>query len=167
MAANSEARLTTGGEQAAPSWRRRLWRYGPLGIWLVVIFCASTSALSAANTSRIIEPLLRWLLPHITEAQLANAHFIVRKCAHFTEYAVLALFAARAFLTSTKDLLHRRWLISALVLVAVYALLDEYHQAFVPTRTPSIYDSMIDTAGGTTALIILALWRRRKRMKDE
>ena len=149
-----------------PSWRSRLWRYGPLGLWLAFIFFASTGAMSAANTSRIIEPLLRWLFPNITEAQLLGAHFAVRKLAHFSEYAVLALLAARAFLSSTKDLLHRRWLISALVLVAVYALLDEYHQSFVPTRTPSIYDSMIDTAGGATALVALALWRRRKRMKN-
>src|SRR5438067_12312857 len=146
MAANSEVGLTTSGGQAAPSWRTRLWRYGPLLLWLAFIFFASTGALSAVNTSRIIEPLLRWLFPNITEAQLLGAHFAMRKLAHFTEYAVLALLAARAFLSSTKNLLRRRWLISALTLVAVYALLDEYHQAFEPTRTASIYDSMIDTA---------------------
>jgi len=56
MAANSEVRLTTNDGHAAPSWRRRLWRYGPLGLWLAFIFFASTGALSAANTSRIIEP---------------------------------------------------------------------------------------------------------------
>jgi VanZ family protein len=163
MAANSEVGLTTSGGQAAPSWRRRLWRYGPLLLWLGFIFYASTNSFSAANTSRIIEPLLRWLAPNITKAQLLSAHFIVRKCAHFTEYALLALLAARAFLSSTKHALRHRWLISTLVLVAVYALLDEYHQAFVPTRTPSIYDSMIDTAGGLTALVVLALWRKKRR----
>ena len=146
----------------APSWRSRLWRYGPLLLWLAFIFFASTGALSAANTSRIIEPLLRWLFPNITAAQLAGAHFIMRKFGHFSEYAVLALLTARAFLSSTKHALYHRWFICALVLVAVYALLDEYHQSFVPTRTASIYDSMIDTAGGATALVALALWRRRK-----
>src|SRR5947209_6961755 len=162
MAAQSElGRAAT--NRLTPTWRRRLWRYGPLVVWLAFIFYASTGALSATNTSRIIEPLLRWLFPNITEAQLLGAHFVIRKLAHFTEYAVLALLAARAFLSSTKDLLHRRWLISALALVAVYALLDEYHQAFVPTRTASIYDSMIDTAGGATALVALALWRMRRR----
>src|SRR5437763_4423490 len=117
----------------APSWRSRLWRYGPLLLWLTFIFFASTGALSAANTSRIIEPLLRWLFPNITAAQLLGAHFAMRKLAHFTEYAVLALLAARAFLSPTKDLLRRRWFISVLVLVAGYALLDEYHQSFLPS----------------------------------
>ena len=145
-----------------PSWRNRAWRYGPLLLWLAVIFYASTGAFSAANTSRIIGPLLRYLFPAITDAQLATAHFITRKLAHFTEYALLALLAARAFLPSTNALLRRRWFWCALLLVATYALLDEYHQSFVPTRTPSIYDSMIDTAGGATALVLIA-WRRRRR----
>jgi VanZ family protein len=150
---------------AAPSGRNRLWRYGPLVVWLAFIFFASTGELSAANTSRIIGPLLRWLFPNITEPQLLRAHFLTRKLAHFTEYAVLALLAARAFIPSSKDLLHRRWLTSALVLVAVYALLDEYHQTFVPSRTGSIWDSMIDTTGGATALIALALWRARRQRR--
>jgi VanZ family protein len=146
----------------ASSWRNRLWRYGPLVAWLGFIFFASTGALSAPNTSRIIGPLLRWLFPNLTAAQLLSAHFITRKLAHFSEYAVLALLAARAFIPSTKRLLRRRWLLSALLLVAAYALLDEYHQTFVPARTGSIWDSMIDIVGGATALVLLALWRARR-----
>ncbi len=153
--------------QVAPSWRNRLWRYGPLILWLALIFLASTGALAASNTSRIIGPLLRWLFPHITEMQLLRAHFVTRKLAHFSEYALLALLAARAFIPSTRRWLHRRWLLSALVLVAAYALLDEYHQSFVPSRTASIWDSMIDTAGGTTALIILARWRARRAHRNK
>lgn len=151
--------------QVAPSWRNRVWRYGPLVVWLALIFLASTGALAAPNTSRIIGPLLRWLFPHITETQLLRAHFLTRKLAHFSEYAVLGLLAARAFIPSTRAWLSRRWLLSALVLVATYALLDEYHQSFVPTRTASIWDSMIDTAGGATALSLLAWWRWRRRKR--
>ncbi len=145
-----------------PTWRNRLWRYGPLLLWLGFIFYASTGAMAASNTSRIIGPLLHWLFPDITGPQLLRAHFITRKLAHFSEYALLALLAARAFSTSTRASLHRRWFISALLLVVVYALLDEYHQSFEPTRTASIWDSAIDISGGATALVVLALWRRRR-----
>jgi VanZ family protein len=51
--------------------------------------------------------------------------------------------------------LRRRWFLVALLLIAVYALLDEYHQSFVPSRTGTIYDSLIDTAGGLTGLILI------------
>lgn len=144
-------------------WRERVWRYGPLLVWMLLIFLFSTGGMSASNTSRIIRPVLLWLFPDISEERLALVHFLVRKAAHFTEYAVLALLAARAFLGSSREILQRRWFAASLVLVLVYALSDEYHQRFVPTRTGSIYDSLIDISGGLTALLCLTLWRRRKQ----
>jgi VanZ family protein len=140
-----------------------LWRYGPLVLWLGFIFLASTGMMAASNTSRIIRPLLLWLDPNISEAAIAWVHFAVRKAAHFTEYAVLALLAARAFAGASRNWLREHWMVAALVLVALYALTDEFHQTFVPSRTGSIYDSMIDTAGGFTALMLYWLWRKWRR----
>ena len=142
--------------------RGRFWRYGPLLVWMLVIFLASTGELSAPNTSRILRPLLLWLFPNISEERLMSAHFFVRKAAHFTEYAILAFFAARAFITSSHATLRRAWFFVALLLVVLYSLSDEYHQSFVASRTGSIYDSLIDIAGGLTSLAAFALWQRRK-----
>jgi VanZ family protein len=159
--------LETGEQRQA--WGR-IWRYGPLFVWVAFIFFASTAEFSAANTSRIIGPLLRWLFPSISEERLAFAHFLIRKAAHFTEYAILAWLAARAFYTSSGQTLHRRWLLISLALVVLYALSDEYHQSFVASRTASIYDSLIDMSGGLTALLLYALLHRRKinrKIRDE
>ena len=144
-------------------WRSRIWRYAPLVVWMAFIFLFSTGGLSASNTSLIIRPLLLWLFPDISEERLALAHFMVRKAAHFTEYAILALLAARAFTGSSQKTLRRRWFLAALLLVVVYALSDEYHQTFVPARTGSIYDSFIDMSGGLTALLFFTLWRKRQQ----
>jgi VanZ family protein len=141
----------------------RAWRYGPLLLWMGFIFFASTAQFSASNTSRIIRPLLVWLFPNISEESLTFAHFIVRKLSHLTEYAILSLLAARAFSTSLHQSLRRQWFLFSLLLVAVYALSDEFHQRFVPARTGSIYDSLIDITGGFIALTLLALWRKAKR----
>jgi len=149
--------------QGSSSWRGRLWRYAPLVGWIGFIFFASTGAMSASNTSRIIAPLFKWLFPAITEAQLLFVHFAVRKTAHFVEYAVLALLAARAFIPSTRRRLRRGWFIAALALVVSVALLDEFNQSFNAARTGTIWDSLIDISGGATALAILSLWRVRKR----
>lgn len=145
-------------DKANRSTRQRLWRYGPLLLWLVFISFASTSEFSAANTSRLVRPLLLWLFPNIGEARLAAAHFLTRKAAHFTEYAVLAFLARRAFITSSHEFIQRYWFQQGLLLVVIYALLDEFHQSFVPSRTASIYDSAIDIAGGLTVLLILKLY---------
>ena len=133
---------------------RRLFRYGPVLIWMGVIFYASSADFSADNTSRIIRPLLGWLFPSISSESFVLVHVITRKCAHFAAYAILAFLAARAFRSSSTELLRSRWFAAALVLVICYAFLDEFQQSFVPSRTASIYDSMIDVAGGTSLLLL-------------
>jgi len=143
------------------SSHHRLARYGPLVVWAALIFIGSGSALSASNTSVILRPVL-WLFPHASEATLALIHFLVRKAAHFTEYAILALFAARAFRTSAREFLRTRWFWVSLLCVVAYSLSDEFHQSFVLSRTASIYDSMIDSVGGFVALTML--WRRSRKM---
>jgi VanZ family protein len=136
-------------------------RYAPLVIWLAFISFASSDSFSATNTSRIIGPLVLWLFPNTTVQQLDVIHFVTRKLAHFTEYAVLGILAARAFRTSPGPTIRRRWLLISLSVVAVYALVDEYHQSFVPSRTASIFDSLIDISGGLVALGIIN-WRYRR-----
>jgi VanZ family protein len=101
------------------------------------------------------------LFPNTSPDTLAVVHLVTRKIAHFTEYAILGFLAARAFRTSPQPALRQRWFLICAGLIVVYALMDEYHQSFVPSRTASIYDSMIDMAGGLTALLIV-----RKRAAD-
>jgi len=141
---------------------RFLSRYLPLVAWLVFISYASSDSFNAGNTSRIIGPLVLWLFPNATPETLGVIHIITRKVAHFTEYAILSYVAARAFRTSPRPALANRWFVAALALVVAYALLDEYHQSFVPSRTSSIYDSFIDMAGGLTALLLI---RRRHKSR--
>jgi VanZ family protein len=138
----------------------RLRRYGPVVAWVGVIFFFSTSGFSAPNTSRIVRPLLLWLFPDMDEPTLAAAHGFVRKAAHFIEYAVLALLAARAFLTSSRAGLRRRWPAAAFALVAACSVLDEFHQSLLAARTGTVYDSLLDMSGGAAALALLAAWRR-------
>jgi len=136
----------------------RLSRYLPLIVWLAFISFASSDEFSASNTSRIIGPLVLWLFPNTSADTLATIHFLVRKLAHLSEYAVLGILAARAFRGSSHLTLRRHWFLAAFMLVVLYALLDEFHQVFVPSRTASLTDSLIDMTGGLTALLVL---RRR------
>jgi VanZ family protein len=126
-------------------------------VWLVFISFASTSGFSAANTSQIFRPVILWLFPTLSESRLETLHFLVRKMGHFTEYAVLGFFAWRAFVTSSNEFIQRHWFQLGSGLVVFYALLDEFHQRFEPTRTGSIYDSGIDVAGGLTVLLFCKL----------
>jgi VanZ family protein len=133
---------------------------------MAVIFFASTGEFSAANTNLLIKPILRWFFPNLSNERVAALHFFIRKCAHFTEYAILGWLVARAFIASSRGALRRHWLADGIVFIGVYALTDEFHQSFVASRTASIYDSLIDLSGGVVALILVAVfrWRRKRRV---
>lgn len=140
----------------------------PTLLWMALIFCASADSHSSERTSRIIIPLLHWLFPHLSPVRAEAIHHFIRKCAHFSEYAFFALLVRRTLTHALcRGLSTWSWrLFGAVVgLVFLYASSDEFHQSFVPTRTPAIKDVMIDTAGGTVGLLAAWLWHltREKR----
>ncbi len=149
------------GKPSPSATPQRIWRYGPLLVWLLFISFASTSGFSAANTSQLFRPLVLWFFPTLSESQLETLHFLMRKMGHFTEYAVLGFLAWRAFATSSNEFIRRRWFQLGSALVVIYALLDELHQRFEPTRTASIYDSAIDILGGLTVLLLCRIFDAR------
>ena len=124
---------------AEPPQPAPLGEWIPVILWGVLIFTLSTATFSAANTSKVIDPMLRWLIPGITAASVDVCHMLVRKAAHFTEYGILFWLLVRG------PMAQRPWL--ALMLCVVYALTDEGHQVFVPGRTASLYDVALDSTG--------------------
>src|SRR5438094_9992560 len=105
--------------------------------------------MSAEHTSRIIGPLLHWLFPTISPFTILRVQFFMRKLAHVSEYAVLAVLLYRAFVHTV--LRGRRALSAGLVLLlcAVYASTEECHHAFVPSGTASLLDVMLDICCAT------------------
>ena len=134
-------------------WLARWW---PALAWAVVISLFSTGTFTSENTSRIIIPLLHWLFPAAPEATLRFMHHIIRKCGHFTEYFVLSLLILQG-IRAGRHGTRLAWAAVAILLVAGYAALDEFHQSFVPGRTPAVSDVLLDTSGGITAQAVAAL----------
>src|SRR5438067_13336209 len=139
----------------------RYWM--PAIIWMALIFVGSTDVLSAQHTSRFLVPFLRWLDPQISLAALAQIQFAIRKLGHLTEYAILAMLLWRALRSGA------RWQVkmSILFLVAalasaIFAASDEFHQSFVPSRTASPTDVMIDICGTLIGLSICRMFAKRR-----
>src|ERR1043166_7505203 len=128
----------------------------PVLAWMIFIFIGSTDLLSAEHTSRFIGPFLRWFAPDVSDATIASVQLVVRKCAHLTEYAILAALLCRALRQSRHP--------GAFIIAAVYAALDEFHQSFVASRTASPGDVLIDCIGAMIGVLLFgALLRRRNR----
>lgn len=134
----------------------------PVALWMGFTFLMSTDTFSAQNTSRIIEPILKFLFPTISAHSLQLAHFVVRKLAHVTEYSILALLLFRAFRAGSTEPHSVRWVLSSLTIVALFASSDEFHQTFVPSRGPSVVDVGIDTFSGIISLTIAWLRHRHR-----
>jgi VanZ family protein len=138
----------------------RLTIWLPPLAWMGAIIWFSGGDFSAENTGSILGPLLRWLLPWASPAQIDALHGTVRKAAHVAEYAALATLW---FITFTRE---RGWSTrtaarAALLISIGWAFLDELHQATQPSRTASIADVGYDAAGALLASIVArAGWRR-------
>jgi VanZ family protein len=130
-----------------------------------VIFLASTDIGSAAHTGSIVMWVLRTISgARMTLATMEEIHFLIRKSAHLTEYAVFGTLLWRAFVASNGPAARpRAWGgAAALLIAALYACTDEYHQSFVPSRTSSIRDVAIDTTGAAAGIAICWVWSARR-----
>lgn len=136
----------------------------PLVFWMCVIFAASTSLGRPDNTSRFIVPILRWIDPHMSEQTIEKLHYAIRKTAHFTEYAVLGVLLWRfVYFNPAMATYRSRSFGMALLLAALYASSDEFHQKFVPGREAAVHDVMIDTCGAGFGLAVVWAVRRRRQ----
>jgi VanZ family protein len=97
----------------------------PVVVWAAIIF--SFSAIPSLNSG------------------LGTWDYVLRKCAHMAEYAILAILLRRAI---GRDL-------PALLLASAYAVTDEFHQTFVPGRHGAPIDWAIDTLGALLGLVLL------------
>jgi VanZ family protein len=128
---------------------------------MVVMCVCSTDTFAAEHTGEVLWDVLNGLAPHVTYEQYTLLHVLIRKAAHLTEYAILACLLLRAFRAGAAGTWHWRWAICSFVIMALYAGLDEYHQAFTQYRTASVADSMLDIVGGVLALVLL--WCNRRK----
>ena len=88
---------------------------------------------------------------------LGTLIFLVRKTAHFTEYAILgALFYLNIMQHPKPNQLHKKILLS-IIFSFFYAITDEIHQIFVPGRSAQFRDILIDTLGASFGALIAYL----------
>lgn len=157
-----EVRQRASSKDTTGAWLRSWW---PALAWAAIIFILSTDAFSLEHTSRFISPILHWLFPSASPERIYLLHHLIRKAAHFVEYFVFFVFIYRGIRRS-RGRWHWSWALGAWLIAAAYSVLDEFHQVFVPSRGPSVWDSLLDSAGALIALLTLfILYRRFQRTR--
>lgn len=123
---------------------------GSITAWLVGIFVPGFEKLSVQEQTQLLE----------------SAGFLVRKLAHFSEYALLGFSLLLHIRQLQKRIkVHLPWL-WAWGIGTVYAMSDEWHQSFVGGRGPSLRDVCIDSSGvlaGILFLLLILLWTGKQK----
>jgi len=130
-------------------------------LWLIVISIESTAYLSAHNTSRFLFPVLHYLFG-ISLEHFEPLHFFLRKGGHVFGYGLLSVLLFRAWRETLPALGNPKWTFRwaniGVLGTALVASLDEWHQSFIPSRTGSVRDVILDSCAGIGAQVLLLLW---------
>ena len=148
MTIESQAKAAT-----RPPWSAFLKNWAPVALWAAMIFLFSTDLFSSSNTAGFLGPLLSAIYSGITAAQFDAIHRVIRKSSHWTEYFIFSLLLIRALQGRVNSKVELRRAVWILAIVSLYALSDELHQAFVPSRTASLADVAIDSVGGICGIL--------------
>jgi VanZ family protein len=138
----------------------RVWL--PVALGIAVIAFESTEWMGADRT----DSPLRWVWQHlfgpVADARWPMIHHLIRKCGHFVGYGLIGLAWLRAWWMTLPG---SRFLLDALLALAGTALIasaDEFHQTFLPNRTGTFHDVVLDCMGALTQIAIVALLVRVK-----
>jgi VanZ family protein len=143
----------------------------PVAVGTGIIALESTEFCGANHTSGPLRWLWESLFGHVGNAQWNQIHHLIRKCGHFFGYGFIGVAWLRAW-WMTLD--HSHFLedaFLALIGTSLVASLDELHQSYLPNRTGSPWDVLLDCTGALTLQLILysylRLMRPRRLMRAE
>ena len=122
-----------------------------------MIAVESTNLGSAEHTGRILFPVFHFLFRMDLE-QFVFWHFLFRKLGHVIGYFILSVLLFRSWRATFPRLSTRwclQWATIALLTTSLVAMLDEWHQSYLPSRTGTVRDVILDTVAALLAQIAL------------
>ena len=145
-----------------------------LAVMVVIFgFSSQNGEDSGALSERVTEAVIRFIIPDYDSLEDAEqerlfikTEHIVRKTAHFTEFAALGFFLLGHFKALELKTGLRHPMLCSSVAGFLYAVSDELHQSFTDGRSPGVLDVGIDSAGALFGILVMALllflFRRKK-----
>lgn len=91
----------------------------------------------------------------------------VDKLFHFVEYFILGALLVRAFANSSDKSNFKLILLLSMLIASAYGILDEFHQRFVPERSPEIFDIFSDIIGSFLGALLSIHKEKNSRAIDK
>jgi len=149
--------------------RRGLWFWVyvwfPVLLGIGVIAIESQEFMGADHTSGPLRALFQFVFGPIGDARWDLVHHYIRKSGHFVGYGLIGLAWLRAWWFT---LPHSRFLPDALLALlgtALIASCDEWHQSYLPNRTGTPKDVLLDCTGAIVLQLIVYTFMRTIRPK--
>ncbi|MTI46830.1 MAG: VanZ family protein [Firmicutes bacterium] len=131
-------------------------------LWMLLIFNMSSKVAEESNKlSKGITEIVIEKVDSINpdnKFDVDSLNHIIRKNAHFFSYLVLGILVINALRRS--EVSSYKSIILSLAICIIYAISDEFHQAFVPGRGPQIKDVFIDSSGATIGVSVYLIINR-------
>ena len=137
----------------------------PSAIWLAVIAVESTNLGCAEHTGQILYPIFHFVF-EMDPARFAVWHALLRKTGHIVGYFTLSVLLFRSWRATFPRLSTRwclQWATVAFLSTSLVAMLDEWHQSLLPSRTGTFRDVILDSTAGLVAQIALFAILRMQR----
>ena len=137
----------------------------PVFLGIAVIVVESTEWFGADHTTGPLRWLYELILGRVSNARWAIIHHLIRKSGHFLGYGFIGLAWLRAWWLT---LPHSRFLPDAMLALlgtALVASCDEWHQTFLPNRTGSPWDVLLDCTGAICLQLIVYIFMRALKPK--
>jgi VanZ family protein len=148
-----------------PARKHLLKAWIPALVWLGVIVTESSNYGSADMTSRYLYPILHFLLG-LDPIRFSVWHIYIRKTGHFVGYFGLSVLLFRAWRATLPFASVSRWSMEwariAFFMTALVACLDEWHQTYLPSRTGSLRDVLLDSTAALVAQVVVFLFLRTR-----
>ena len=137
----------------------------PVALGVGVIALESTAMFSAQETSGPLRALYQALFGPVGNHDWDQIHFYLRKSGHFLGFGLLALAWLRAWWMTLPKSVFLTDALLALLGTAMTASADELHQAFLPGRTGTPWDILIDCSGAIALQLVVYVCMRIFRPK--
>jgi|SRR5580700_3719873 VanZ family protein len=137
----------------------------PVFLAICVIVLESTEMMGADHTTGPLRHIWEWIFGRLSDETWEFTHHLIRKSGHFVGYGLVGLAWLRAWwMTLPKSrFLHDALL--ALLGTALVASADEFHQTFLPNRTGSPWDVLLDCCGAIVLQTMVYVFMRVRAPK--
>jgi len=137
----------------------------PVAIGIGVIAIETTAWFGSDHTSSPLRAIYQAIFGPVSDARWDVIHHYTRKCGHLVGYGTLGLTWLRAWWMVLRPSAFLRCASLALACTALVASCDEWHQTFLPNRTGTPWDVMLDSCGATVAILMVYAYARSFRAR--